>query len=203
MEPHVEEVELHSEWAENLDHGALPHEFTAARTHCVLPPGLAKLSIKLGISEWPDGREHHIRLHLDDRLDEVLIKGAHTLGKPLLPPAPEEPFDKLRARHGHGWTDPLDLDTPLWLALAEGISRHFGIEYKLTVRINAKWGVASSPSVTPCQLLTAFGFEPSEFSLYPAHSAQFLPPDQPLNLRRGDHFEAQKDGKYGLLAAPS
>jgi hypothetical protein len=77
------------------------------------------------------------------------------------------------------------------------MTRHLGIQYRLVVRINAKWGLAKSELMTPRELLSEFGFDPAQFSLYKHDSSDLLPPDTPLHLRRGEHFEAQKDGRYG------
>src|ERR1035441_2201805 len=76
------------------------------------------------------------------------------------------------------------LEAPLWEALAEGMSPHLGIEYRLIVRINAKWGVATSERMTPRGLLAEFGFDPAQFSLYRHDSNEPLPPDVPLHLHR-------------------
>ena len=115
------------------------------------------------------------------------------------PPAPTPPLDALRYLQRRGeWSDPLEnLGQPLWLALVHGVTRHLGIEYKLLVKINTRWGVAPSVTATPRELLTSFGMNPQEFSLYKVDGVDPLPPDTPLSLQRGDCFEAQKDGKYG------
>lgn len=47
----------------------------------------------------------------------------------------------------------------------------------------------------------SFGLNPAEYSLYAIDGKDPLPPDTPLNLRRGERFEAQKDGRYGASAA--
>jgi hypothetical protein len=135
----------------------------------------------------------------------VFNQGAQQLGKPLLPPGNQAPLDLLRCRerHGGGWSDPItDLERPLWFALAQGCTQHFGIEYVLAVKINTKWAIASSSTMTPRELLTSFGFDPSQFTLYMPDSTEPLPPDTPLSLHRGDMFEAQKDGRYGASADP-
>jgi hypothetical protein len=144
---------------------------------------------------------HHFSARLADSLLDVMRHGAKELGEPLLPPHAAEPLDLLRARmrHGHEWSDPItDLDMPLWVALVHGYSRRFAIEYLLAVRINTKWGVAPAEQMTPKQLLSSFGFDPNDYSLYREHSPDVLPPDTPIHLKRGEHFEAQKDGRYGL-----
>ena len=186
------------EWVEDVE-SDLPESIRDSERTGSLPCHLAQLSVKIGIREWPAGREHRFEAHLSDRVLDILVEGAEKLGKPTLPPSPVEPFDALRSRQGHDWGSPLDLHMPLWLALATGRSRHFAIEYKLAIQINAKWGIVDESTLTPRQLLTAFAFDPVEFSLYRANNADLLPPDQILNLKRGDRFEAQRDGKYGFV----
>jgi hypothetical protein len=46
------------------------------------------------------------------------------------------------------------------------MSRDLEIEYSLIIRINAKWGVATSERMTPTELLAEFGCDPAQFSLY-------------------------------------
>ena len=107
---------------------------------------------------------------------------------------------ELAGKHGH-WSDPIgDLEKPLWIAIVDGCSRHFAIEYRLIVQINTRWGVAPSDHATPRELLMSFGLNPAEYSLYGIDGKDPLPPDTPLNLRRGERFEAQKDGRYGAPA---
>jgi hypothetical protein len=152
------------------------------------------------MQEWPDGPEKHLTAPLGASLEEVMREGGAKLGIPVLPPGVDvEPLDALRSRKRSGpWSEPIaDLRQPLWLYIVHGDSRHFGIEFKLVVQINTTWGIAPSANCTPKQLLQAFGFNPSEYSLYYVNSSVLLPPDVPLNLKRGDRFEAQKDGRYG------
>jgi len=143
----------------------------------------------------------HFHAKLSDSLREVMGLGAKALGEELLPPDARVPLDFLRNRRGHQWSDPIgNLETPLWAALAHGDSRRFGIEYRLEVRINARWGVAPRDPITPRELLLAFEFDPAQYSLYHTDSAEPLPPDTPMKVRRGERFEAQKDGRYGSSA---
>ncbi len=188
-------------WVETLD-ASLPESIPSAKTLGALPPGLAKLKIRLAIQRWPNGEESHFRAELSDSLVEILRHGAEALGTPALPPHPAEPLDTLLCRrHGHEWESLADLQTPLWILLAEGFSRHFAIDFKTIIQINARWGTASNSSMSPRELLTSFGFDPAQFSLYYATSSDLLPPDTPLNIQRGDRFEAQKDGRYGFVSS--
>ncbi len=192
------------QWLDDIE-ADLPEKISAGRAHGKLEHDILQKKIRLGVRKWPDGHEVHFKAALGDPLGKVFAKGAEALGEPLLPPAPQTPLDSLRYRKKHGeWSEPLtNLDQPLWLALAHGVSRHLGIEYELTVKINTRWGVASSPSATPRELLTSFGMNPQEFSLYTVDGVEPLPPDTPLSLQRGDCFEAQKDGKYGSTVSVS
>jgi len=186
-------------WVEDLD-AELNEAVIAAKGHGRLPEWAKILKVHLGIRELPDGEEIKFVAGLSDTLRQVFEWGADNLGKPLLPPGGAPPLDILRCRerNGHRWSDPLtNLEQPLWLALAHGCTRHFGIEYVLAVKINTRWGIAPSANATPRELLTSFGFDPAEFSLYRADGADLLPPDTPLSIKRGDMFEAQKDGRYG------
>ena len=179
---------------------ALPDHLHECARHGILPPELLHLKVRVGIREWPAGHEQHLMARLGASLLEIMREGGTKLGISVLPPGADiQPLDALLfLKRGEHWSDPIaDLHEPLWLAIVHGDSRHFGIEFKLVVQINTKWAVASSANLTPKQLLEAFGFSPSEYSLYHANSSELLPPDVPLNLKRGDRFEAQKDGRYG------
>jgi hypothetical protein len=191
-------VAVGDQWLEDVD-AELPEEIAAGKACGKLEPAHLQKKIKLGVRKWPDGREAHFKAALTDTLGEVFAKGAEVVGEPLLPPAPQTALDLLRCRKKHdGWSDPLtNLEQPLWLAFANGCTRHFGIEYKLSVKINTRWGIAPSARATPRELLTSFGMNPQEFSLYTVDGVDPLPHDAPLSIRRGHCFEAQKDGKYG------
>lgn len=189
---------LGNDWLDDID-ADLPADVVAGGAQGKLDSKHKEKKIELGVRTWPDGREKHFKALLTDNLGEVFVKGAAALGEPLLPPAPHAPLDLLRyLKQGRDWSEPLtNLEQPLWLALAHGVTRHFGIEYKLLVKINTRWGTAPSATATPRELLTTFGMSPQEFSLYKIDAVEPLPPDTPLSLQRGDCFEAQKDGKYG------
>lgn len=196
--------ETQHDWAESLE-AELPENVTECAGAGLVPPEIGRIRVLVSVQQWPDGEAHRHRPRLTDTLLDIMQAGANELGLVVLPPAPQEPLDFLRCqkRRGRGWSEPLlELQTPLWLALVNGCSRHFAIEFRLAIKINSKWGVAPAPEMTPRELATLFGFDPTQYSLYRASSAELLPPDTPLLLKRGDCFEAQKDGKYGLRAVP-
>jgi hypothetical protein len=202
METGNEVTQVHQEWAEVVDH-PLPPEIEAFKAGGV-PRSLAALRLRLGIQRWPDGEEVHLHAKLSDSLREVMGLGAKALGEELLPPDARVPLDFLRNRRGREWSEPIEtLETPLWAALAHGDSRRFGIEYRVAIRINARWGVAPHNPITPRELLLAFEFNPAEYSLYHTDGREPLPPDTPMKVHRGECFEAQKDGRYGSNAVAS
>lgn len=198
------EVGLDGQWLEDID-AAVPEAVATAEVDGRPPDKDRNLKVQVGFRELPNGHEVKFKASLTDTLLAVFQEGAEQLGKPLLPPGSKDTLDLLRCRerHGAGWSDPITgLDRLLWLALAQGCTRHFGIEYVLAVKINTKWAVAPSPTMTPRKLLTSFGFDPSQFSLYAPDSTEPLPPDTPISLHRGDMFEAQKDDRYGASTDP-
>jgi hypothetical protein len=194
----VADKKLGNDWLEDID-ADLPPDVASGAAQGKLDDKHKEKKIELGVRSWPDGREKHFKALLTDNLGEVFVKGAAALGELLLPPAPQAQLDLLRyLKRGRDWSEPLtNLEQPLWLALAHGVTRHFGIEYQLLVKINTRWGIVPSATATPRELLTSFGMSPQEFSLYTVDGVDPLPPDTPLSLQRGDCFEAQKDGKYG------
>ena len=194
---------VETNWTEHPDH-ALPEGLLEVGAGGNISIELTGLKVRMSARAYPGGPEEHFHVHLGDTLHEVFEKAAHALHEPLLPHPPAQPLDFFRMRRHNGeWGEPIaDFQLPLWKALAEGFSRHVAVEYRLIVRINTKWGVPSSADMTPRALLTEFGFDPAQFSLYKPHGGQPLPPDTPIHLCRSEHFEAQKDGRYGG-ASPS
>lgn len=195
----VDELPAGVPWTDD-PHAELPGELLAGQKHGLLPEKFKAVKVQVSVRELPDGKRHQFKAKLTDTLRQVFEQGAQELGKPLLPPPPAIPLDTLlcHKRGGDTWSEPLtELDRPLWLALAQGCTRRFGITYVLAIKINTKWGIAPSEHATPRELLTNFGFDPAQFSLYRANSADLLPPDMPVAIPRGDMFEAQKDGRYG------
>lgn len=200
----MEQQEQHLPWSEHPDL-AVPDHILEGVERGTLSSEFTGLHVNLSVQRLPSGHATHFRVHLGEPLLKVYEKAADALHERLLPPPPAAPLDLLRYRVKDGeWRVPTHtLETPLWEALADGMTRHLGIEYQLIIRINAKWGVAPSEHMTPRELLTAFGFDPAQFSLYRHDGRDPLPPDTPIHLHRGEHFEAQKDGRYGGTSSPS
>ena len=193
-------LETQHDWTEKPDVD-LPSSLADCAKAGHISPEKGAIQVRISVLQWPHGKEYLLRVRLEDTLLDIMQAGAKSVGLPLLPPPPHEPLDFLRSqkRHGGGWSQPLtELKTPLWLVLVKEYSRSFAIEFRRAVKINAQWGIAPTPEITPRDLETLFGFDPEQFSLYRANSNDFLPPDTPLSLKRSDCFEAQKDGKYGF-----
>ena len=192
-------LETQPDWTEKPEIDLPPNLTDCAKTGHI-PPEIGGIQVCISVLQWPDGKESLLRARLADTLLDIMQAGAISVGLPLLPPPPQEPLDFLRSqkRHGGGWSQPLtELKTPLLFALVKEYSRRFAIEFRLAIKVNAKWEVVPTPEITPRELATLFGFDPTQYSLYRAGSNELLPPDTPLPLNRGDCFEAQKDGKYG------
>lgn len=153
----------------------------------------------LAIREWNDDEDMKLRAKVNDTLGEVLEAAGKALGTKVLPPGPEAPLDLLRGQlHSGEWSGPIaDLSQPLGKALEKRFKKHFAVEYLLVVKINALWGVSPSANPTPRQLLAAFGMDANEYTLYPPNKNTPYPVDTPMRVKRGQHFEAQKDGRYG------
>lgn len=160
-------------------------------------PGHVEVSVELyGDS---DHRRERFRTSRHAILLEVLDQGAQKLDVKLLPDV-REPLDHLRPVYrDHETGEPLDLSLTVAEFLEkEPVTHHFAIELVLAIQINTRWRVAPEPEITPKAILVLAGLNPEEYSLYfPADSKEPLPPDTPVKLRRGQRFEAQRDGKYG------
>ena len=186
-----------------IDEHNLQRHLAEATTCGQLGDAIKHIRVRISIQKSPGGEEKHFVAPLSDTVGEVFQHAAKVLGEHLLPPAPAEPLDYLRQRRHHEWSSPLThLDQPLWHLLAHHPSRHFSIEYRLVIKINTKWGVAPSDHATPRDLLTAFGFDPAQYSLYHGNSKEPLPPDTPIHIKRGVRYEAQGDGRYGDSTTP-
>ncbi len=160
-------------------------------------PRDAEISVEL--LHDPEHERRHFRVPRIATLLEVLDEGATKLGVALLP-TPGAPLDRLRPVYdGHQAGDPLDLQMTLGDFLRqEPKTHHFAVELVLAIQINTRWRIAPEKQMTPKEILTLAGLPWQEYSLYfPPDSVDPLPPDTPVELRRGQRFEAQRDGKYG------
>jgi len=160
-----------------------------------------KHEVEISVEKFhgPDHERRHFRMPREATLLEVLDKGARELGERLLP-NPEEPLDRLRGVYrDHQAGEPLNLDLTLGEFLREEPrTHHFAVELVLAIQINTRWRIAPEKEMTPKQILTLADLPWQEYSLYyPCDSVDPLPPDTPVKLRRGERFEAQRDGKYG------
>jgi len=138
----------------------------------------------------------------DSPLLDVLDEGARKLNVSLLPD-PRVPLDHLRGVYpGDKVSEPLDLKLTLAGFLRQpDATDQFAVELVLAIQINTRWRVAPTPQMDPRAILTLAGLSPQEYSLYlPPDSVDPLPPDKPVELHRGERFEAQRDGKYGADA---
>jgi hypothetical protein len=147
----------------------------------------------------PEHRRQHFHTPRDMRLLEVLDEGARKLGVHLLPNG-AEPLDRLHGVYEHREIGaPLDLRLTLEEFLKqEPRTHHFAIELVLAIRVNTRWRIAPSKEMTPRAILALADLSADEYSLYfPPDSVDPLPRDAPVELHRGQRFEAQRDGKYG------
>lgn len=198
IEKKENEEGVNEDWLDDTD-AELPEELQEGKKSGKPPQNTLKKKIALKVRDWAGGKDVKFKAALDDTVGEAFVKAAEALDKSLLPPPPNAPLDLLRVKLRNGqWSAPFaDFDEPLWLFLLRGFKRHFAVEYLLIVKINTQWGVAPSENATPRELLSAFGMDAQEFSLYTLDGSEPLPVDTPLSLERGDKFEAQKDGRYG------
>lgn len=200
----LSDVEIDDNVLEDAARG-LPQDLFDEAASGTLRKEALQRKISLTVRKWKDGERVNFEARLGDDLGEVLQKGARALGERVLPPGNTTPLDLLRARkHSGEWSRPIqDLTLPLWVALLKKYDRRFAIEYVLAVKINATWGISPKEQITPRELLAAFGMDANEFTLYAVDSDQPLPVDTPMAVKRGQKFEAQKDGRYGDINCPA
>jgi hypothetical protein len=143
--------------------------------------------------------KHQFKLDRNTPLSTVLIMGAE-LGNVQLLPNNDAPLDLLHNIGKHHQVGPalteLDESVGAFLDGNEN-TNDFGIELVLAIRVNNRWRVAPSASMSPKQILELFGLKHEEYTLYRELSTELLALDTAIPLNRGDKFDAQKDGKYG------
>jgi hypothetical protein len=131
---------------------------------------------------------------------EVMQDGAKALNIQLLPDA-EAPLDLLHNFDRGAFGPALsNLEEPVGTYLDEkDTSKKFGIELVRAFRVNTRWAVAPTESMTPRQILAlpAINLDYQSYTLYVPGKIEPLPLDVPVPISRGEVFEAQRDGKYG------
>ena len=153
-------LETQPDWTEKPEFDLPPNLTDCAKTGHISPE-IGCIQVCISVLQWPDGKEYLLRARLADTLLDIMQAGAKSVGLPLLPPPPQEPLDFLRSqkRQGGGWSQPLtELKTPLLLALVKEYSRRFAIEFRLAIKVNAKWGVVPTPEMTAAQTRDALRF---------------------------------------------
>ncbi|MDQ6857487.1 MAG: hypothetical protein M3Z65_00655 [Chloroflexota bacterium] len=148
----------------------------------------------------PDHSAFELELNRDDTLENIVDETLRHENVELPAPKPEHPLDQLYGIGADGHAGPVipDLAIPLWQYLRQPhTTRSFGVELVLAIRVNKRWRIAPEPSLTPRAILQLFDLNGTEYSLYMPDQTNPLPPDTAISLKRGEVFEAQKDGKYG------
>lgn len=178
----------------NDDHATDAVVSTTSSDHGNIGPDDVQVFVEiLGEARKPE----HLAIPSHETLLFVLDKGAHAFHVELLPNA-EEPLDRLYGFHGDESGPHLDLQLMLKEHLdAHPASHRFGIELVLAIRINTRWRIASSCEMTPKAILELADLPWEEYTLYRPGEKTALPLEKPIELHRGECFEAQKDGKYG------
>jgi len=158
-------------------------------------------ALKVKVQMLPTGPDVTFKIEHEFTLGDVLRKAAEELHEQLYPNA-THPSDHLRNQipGADEFGPPLHLDELVGEFLRRpGTTNHFGIELVLSIRVNARWAIATAESMTPKQILGLphINLNPDEYTLYKEGSSEILPLDTPIKLHRGEKFDAQKDGKYG------
>ena len=157
----------------------------------------AVVKVSVEILETGQG-PYQLRLEREAPLAEVLERGLTDSGNQLVP-EPVPPVDRLHnLRHKEVGPAIANLEEPLWKYLREPhITHDFGIELVRAFRVNTRWAVAPDPKMTPRQILGLVDLDYQQYTLYRPGSSDPLPLDSPIEMKRGEVFEAQRDGKYG------
>jgi hypothetical protein len=160
--------------------------------------GKQHVEVSVELLHGPRHEHRHFKIRRDALLLAVLDEGARKLEVKLLP-NPEAPLDQLRPVYEHHVGEALNLGMTLGDFLThEHPTHHFAVDLVLAIQINTRWRVAPEKKMPPKAILALAGLSWEEYSLYfPADSVEPLPPDTPVELCRGQRFEAQRDGKYG------
>ena len=132
-------------------------------------------------------------------LFEMMKEAVRLAGLALLPPG-ERPFDRLYQGDDTSTGELSDLDETVAERIRDGFGPpHFLLNLARTFRVNNRWAVATSPDMTPREVLALpdISLDYQEFTLYPPDSDNPLALDTPIRIKRGADFDAHRDGKYG------
>ncbi len=156
--------------------------------------------VPLKVHLLPEGEFRTIKVQIDITIGELMAKIAKEFGVKLLPPAPLAPFDKI---FSYGKRNELvgpitDLSAPLGRILVQyHCKKKFALELVRSIKVNVSWKVAPKEIMTPSEILALFGMDYTQFTIYLPDSQDPLPLHVGLHLKRGECFEAIKDGRYG------
>ncbi len=150
-----------------------------------------------------DDHATHFRLASSSPLLDVLQEGAEKAGVTLLP-SPNDPLDRLHNLHAHEVGPAIqDLEQLVGQFLSQPHATHeFAIELVPAFRVNTRWAIAASPTMTPREILAlpSINLAPQDYTLYAPGSNEPLPLDTSIAVARAAVFEAQRDGRYGAAA---
>ena len=149
------------------------------------------------LGEAPHGTQEFV-MRRDATLRDLMVEAARLAGLSLLPPD-DRPFDRLHQGDERG-TVIEDLDETVGEFSRHFVGpAHFTLELVRAFRVNVRWDVAPEPELSPRAILALprIHLDYKEYTLYPPDSDKELPLDTPVKIKRGDDFEAQRDGKYG------
>ena len=156
--------------------------------------------VSLKVSMLPDGEFRSIKVRIDISMRELMAKIAKEFGKHLLPPHPSDSLDKIfcYGKHDEIIGPITDLSMTLGRVLLQyRCKRKFGLELVRSIKVNSTWKVTPKDSMTPREILGLFAMDYAQYTLYRPDSQDPLPLDVALVVKRGDCFEAIKDGRYG------
>jgi hypothetical protein len=156
--------------------------------------------VPLRVHILPRGEFRTIRVQLDITIGELMVRIAKEFGVSLLPPSPSVPFDKLfcYGRNGELLGPLTDLSMPLGRVLIQyRCKKKFGLELLRSIKVNVAWKVAPKEIMTPSEILDLFGLDYTQYTIYLPDSPDPLPLHVGIQIKRGDCFEAIKDGRYG------
>lgn len=161
-----------------------------------------QLKVHVSIQILPDGGEtFRFQVGEDDSLLDLMVEGADLASTALLPTG-DNPLDELHNLRGQDVGPTInDLDQAVGpFVRAPQNTQHFGITLVRAFRVNTRWAVAPQAQLSPREILSlaAINLDYTQFTLYLPDSSEPLPLDEAIPIERGDVFEAQRDGKYGM-----